>query len=628
MFNKTIKTMKSIKIFAVASAVALLSTTGFTSCNQKNAPDGPGTYNGETVKTQFTISIPEAGNADAAAAPGIYRMPAANAQAQATPVFIGMDSIKLLPFSVNTDTVQSGATRVGDIISLTPINTTGLGSVDNYKVYENVSIPLGTNHFLFYGHGTGPKATQSSYTVAESFEYGRLNANGLGSVSPATQPSGISFSPVTIYKGGNTEGAAIATYLTTIANTTIDDGATPDEVWATYTTAAGGNDGIKQLYDNFIELEAGSALTVLKALEDLYNSLELYQVSYKASHGGTADALVEKIMFNILGKANSEAAATIMDIDGDDAGSRTLAWKSTVAFRSYPRSIHLPDGAAAIDWKGTAFEAVDDLNYGSMGVSDPTKYVYPACLYYFANSALKTANYKASEKYDTKASWSAILTDLYQANTYVETKTRSVAIINPIQYGVGMLLTTVKCVDEAPVDGKIPDQKENLVAFANFNLTAVLVGGQSAVNYAFTNESEGDYVVYDSVLNSAYTLSTTASTANPTLVLETKKDQPIYMAVEFQNNGSDFYGINGNVIPAGTKFYVVAQLVPDGSRSEVTGSRTKVFERDYKTLVNLTLKNLSKAYNVIPDLRTESLELGFSVDLNWQEGNTYDITIN
>ena len=41
--------MKSIKFFAVASAVALLSTAGFTSCNQKNAPVGPGNYNGDVV---------------------------------------------------------------------------------------------------------------------------------------------------------------------------------------------------------------------------------------------------------------------------------------------------------------------------------------------------------------------------------------------------------------------------------------------------------------------------------------------------------------------------------------------------------------------------------------------------
>ena len=89
--------MKSIKFFAVASAVALLSTTGFTSCNQKNAPDGPGTYNGETVKTEFSIAIPDLSGSNKA--PGRLYMPGTTVQRDANEFqgITGITLVHLLP---------------------------------------------------------------------------------------------------------------------------------------------------------------------------------------------------------------------------------------------------------------------------------------------------------------------------------------------------------------------------------------------------------------------------------------------------------------------------------------------------------------------------------------------------
>ena len=65
----------------------------------------------------------------------------------------------------------------------------------------------------------------------------------------------------------------------------------------------------------------------------------------------------------------------------------------------------------------------------------------------------------------------------------------------------------------------------------------------------------------------------------------------------------------------------------------------KVFVQDYKTIANFsfgagtadtdhdgaadTPGGFGNAYVTIPDLRTPKLELGFSVDLHWQEGITF-----
>lgn len=48
---------------------------------------------------------------------------------------------------------------------------------------------------------------------------------------------------------------------------------------------------------------------------------------------------------------------------------------------------------------------------------------------------------------------------------------------------------------------------------------------------------------------------------------------------------------------------------------------------DYKTTLNLTIKSLANAYNTIPDLRSTKLQLGLSVDLEWQAGIQFDVNI-
>ena len=84
-------------------------------------------------------------------------------------------------------------------------------------------------------------------------------------------------------------------------------------------------------------------------------------------------------------------------------------------------------------------------------------------------------------------------------------------------------------------------------------------------------------------------------------------------------------GANGQLIPAGGKFYLVATLSAKDATEGTVGKR--VFRQDVKTIAKLNIGSLANAYNEIPDLRTPKLELGMSVDLTWQAGHTYEITI-
>lgn len=633
--------MKSIKIFATVGAIALLGMTGFTSCNQKNGPVGPGNYNGEVVKTEFVINIPEAGNS-AASDGAVLRMPADKTQTDANPTahFLGMDNIFLVPYNTanNADITSSDKRWSTTTISLDPITTSGDGALQNttnnvnYRKYSNVTIPLGTNHFLFYAHGTS-----TGENTASKFEYGRLDVATSGFTGENT---GFSFSPVRIYSGTlSTDAKALLDYLDGIANAT--DGTT---AWKSHS-----NDAIKELRRLFTTNKAGSARSILALVEDLYNTLEVYDNTIYSTTSAH-DAVIQAVMTAILGAADESDANRVIKIKTAATGNNVFEWKSGVTFASFPRivgstEINLPDGAAVLAWDndnnkfgfGNTHEWEAANSTSTLDVAKVGDYVYPAGLYYYANSGINTATSEKLANAATATSWSDFLTSNYtEANkTSVAPSTRSVAIVNQIQYAVAALVTSVKA---GPADN-FKDSKEAPYDLSSnvITMTGVLVGGQGPVGFDFAPASAGTKIIFDSIMTAAvspatYNLSNSAYTqANPTLVLQTVDNATtgkVRMAVEFINKGHDFYGVNG-IIPKNTKFYIVAELDPSAlsASNKSTEMGNRVFMQDYTTTVKLTLSDLKKAYNVIPDLRMEQLELGFSVNLSWQAGHVFDITL-
>lgn len=608
--------MKSIKIFAAAGAIALLGMAGLSSCKQNNTPEGPGNYNGETVKTEFAIFIPDAGKADK-----VLRMPGANVPKPGR--FLGMDNIKVYPF---TTTVNSGATssvavqgtdtRLGNTyISINSIDADGLGANNTYA--QEVSIPLGTNHFLFYAHGTGDNTT-----VENKFKHGVLQMTGEGSATP----SGITFSLSKIDDGSsNTKGAALVTYLNLIAN---------DSHWAnTSTGETNVSDAEKWLgdvRDSLLLLQAGSSSSVQEMIQRLYKTL--LTRSDNANVAGIITAITNNTYVS-----NTKAADNTTD-------SLTF----TDAISGYPANRNLPDGAAAVAWNTSAspkaFELASSNSWkssngtGTINTADFSKYVYPACIYYFANSGLKTSTSKQSTYYNSKSSWNQILTDLYNENSgkniYVANNTKSVAISDSIDYGVALLQTKVKSSSATLSDY---NSTNTSIDAAKITMTGLLIGCQGKVGFNFEPlTATGDSIIYDKYLSEVdgknYNLSSSDFThADSTIVLETEANRNVLIAVEFYNGAQDFLGVNGRLIPKGTHFYMVAELdaskADENSGTKVTDMDGKVFKQDYTTTAQLTVGNLSKAYNVVPDLRISNLELGFSVDLKWESGHTFNITL-
>jgi hypothetical protein len=87
-------------------------------------------------------------------------------------------------------------------------------------------------------------------------------------------------------------------------------------------------------------------------------------------------------------------------------------------------------------------------------------------------------------------------------------------------------------------------------------------------------------------------------------------------------------GVDG-IVPAGCKFYLIGSMkASDGTAAAEAEKLNKVFQQDFYTKVLANITNLKHAYNVIPDLRAPKLELGLSVNLEWQQANTYTVTMD
>lgn len=600
-------------------AMALATPLFLSSCSSSDdIADTPATNNNEAVKTSFTLSVGLPGGNNTSSAKPATRMAEETAQAQDEPKFRGMDNMTLIPFSTKA-AVTSSDTRVGsDNIKLpnatantllsSQITTTG-----NAHVYTDVSVPVGVSSFLFYGKAVDATAGTDASSAEDMFKYGSLTATGLSDGAP----SGISFSPKQIYSTGSADAKAtsIANYLTTIAGSSYTDGSSTEHKWSAVSAdAQGQGSALATLYKNFTSLTAGSSASVQQAVQELYTSLN------SLLSGNQTD--VNKEIINAIIK-NITDGATVTD--------GKLALKDT--YTDFPANINLPDGAATVKFADSKFTAQTTATYTSSGtqVAALSDYVYPANLWYRANTLIKTSDKVLTDKYANGTAWDDILKNYDDADGVVKNSTASIALKDQIQYAVGRLKMTVKAAASTLKDGNGEDVA---VPTEGFPVTAVLIGDQRKVDFEFApNKNDKQYTIYDKVLT-GINATTAGSTANNTLVLQTNKDEKVNVLLELTNNsGKRFKGKDG-YIPEGGKFYLLATLDPKSGDGYADGTKDKVFMQDYVTTANFTIKandgtshdqGLGAAYNVIPDLRTPALSIGLSVDLTWQAGLTFNV---
>lgn len=597
--------MKKLNSFFLMGTVALAGLGVMSSCSSDDLGNDSTTNPGETkaVKTQFALNIPRAN--------GGTRMSGDNAQANKN--FLGMEDVRLYAFKTEPNASSSSvATFALDKIE-------GITTTASSKIYSDISVPVGTTHFLFYAHA--PQGT-TTVTNADNFTKGVLNFKA--GTDNATATNDISAALVGVKGTDNGSADKLLAVLNAVAGV---------ENWsnAAETTELG------QLYKNFITLKAGSANSIRLALQDLYNAL-----------GGVttgSDAEAKTIANNIRTAIKTDNVFTVTE-----QTNKTFAITTA---NTYPNNINLPDGAVELSYA----KATKTFSYaGKSGLTgiqqlDAAKICFPASIYYFQSSDLAataaeldntawpkttsdwTSNTVAPWLKDGAAGWTAS----------VQPTTRSIAMRKNINYGVANLATTVKCgaetlADNVGLDVDKPNEFTGTVTVpaAGFPVTGLLIGGQpTKVGFDFQPTSGAEYVqtVYDKNLTGIVAKNGAASAVNYTIVLPNDKgrgvaeQEKVNVAIELTNNsGVAFRGADG-IIHAGGKFYLVGQLEPKADA--LTGvANPAVFMSDYMTTMNLTIKSLKNAYNTIPDLRSTKLQLGLSVDLVWKTGIQFDVNID
>ena len=650
--------MNKMKKYLMMFAALVATTVGFTACSSEDdlaSAEQEQPVLGDAIKAQFTISIPTA-------ASGVTRQASEIVNAnEAIADFGGIYFIKLYP-SALLPTEFTGAASdkiIGKNIALTNLLIPSQKAVTNYipdktllatnnsVLYGDVQLQLGTRTFLFYGMAIGNKAvydenthkliidrttetstskgwnaTLESYTWQEKFVNGFLNQSGL--VDKPENLSNVQFSleKITTTTKSNTKRNAIITYLNSIADA---------NGWSAST-----NGGFAALYSAFTGMKAGSSANLQVAIKDLYFAL-------KDNTDPVAVAICAKIKND-----------TYVTID-DNAG--TLVFKNNIA--GYPSgdvtkatddSDHLPDGAAVLTWDTTNKFSYTTANMSTsaMTITNLESYVYPACLYYRGKSGILTSEESKQSLYTDALTWDKIANATNYANgNAITSTTRSVVLVDPVQYAVGRLdISVVPAASSTSTALSTlydagTDANAKTVDVSKLKLTGILIGGQKPVDWKFeplTGSGVSEYTIYDNIevsnTQGGLELQTNHNNVlNHTLVLESTGkegniEEKIQVALEFINNDKDFTGETG-IVPVGTKFYLIGELDASKYKSDSGYANTggKVFKQDYITRAKFTIASLKHAINTIPDLRNPKVELGLSVDLSWKTGITFDNVI-
>lgn len=596
--------MKVLHDNAIKCALALFAAAGLTACSSSDdvADDTPvnPSYDGNSVKTQFAINIGSLNKSS--------RMTGTNTQQDGSN-FLGMESIYLLPLTA----APTDATPFTSNISLSKIDN-GIGNLDesHRKIYENVSIPVGTTNFLLYAKGPS-----GAWRTDDAFDKGAIDEFN---ISTSSKPKDIVFSSVKIANGDfTTELAARVAYLNAIKDVSG---------WSSTSDPS-----LSQAYNTFTADASALAVSSSALTQWMQN---LYSIAATKKDDASVGTIATAIMNAVKGSYFTD----------DGTGTLTIASEKA----NFPASLHLPDGVAIVKCTSKTFAATTTIGDAAATNVDVTSLIYPLPITYRCNTLAKATNADINTWPASTTAWATYNWNANGWDNDVRVTSRTIALDNPINYGVALLETTVKCNASTLQDNDQENKVYVNVPADGFTVTGLLVGGQPAsVDWNFISDaavSTHEQTVYDRSIPTGMSAKYAGGTAVPnyTLLFDSYTSEAhqakIRVAIELKNNsGQEFTGVDG-VVAKGEKFYLIAELDPESTAAGKIAwasvsddlrfpekGTTRVFIQDFKTKAVFNIKSLKNAYVTIPDLRSTTLKLGLSVDLTWQTGLNFEVPI-
>ena len=451
------------------------------------------------------------------------------------------------------------------------------------------------------------------------------------------------------------------------------------------------------------ELRAGSADAILSVMSDLKSTLKVVRDATPTGEKETA-AHDLAVLVNTKCQAFFIWNSTTYDMTFNDIttlkahADLSATWGSNTTITNailggFPQCFGLPAGCSLLTYNTSTKKFEYKTEAGStlleQALYNRDKMMYPAELTYYCNGPIRTAdtdkmtggypngtaNWTTDAQWTAKGGWTS-------GPAAVTSSTRAAALIPNVNYGVALLQSAVKLADETTFnDNRYANtgEADRAIAKADVNIafTGIIIGGQCPeVGWDFLRRQttdDFDRMIYDNRINgeakgSGVTVPTSGTSANNyTLVFDnyvcgtniddagTQAGQnDVFVALEFVNNGDDFWG-QGNLVRKGTTFYLTAQLpkptetqvlsfqwpgttdadvnrfyeVPPIDENGASRKIPRVFVQDYRTTATFTIgkNSLKNALVTVPDLRSTQMSFGLSVDLTWKPGITYDIAL-
>lgn len=484
--------------------------------------------------------------------------------------FQEMEGLVAIPFHTDGAAVAPTDYPYLDMVRTTEESSRVEGH-NNYYVDHCFLMP-GTDRMLVYGKSKpSPSADQTVNGVLSA----------LPTVRTKLEDIRFSLSSIRHTTEVHAEAQALADYMTSIANSTG---------WSTTEDVT-----LKSYYTDFIHVTAEGGGLMSGAAANIKAFVAALKALLVAKGGDLSNAIIEKI-------------------DATDIGSN-----------DYPRSIGLPDGAAAIRWTGNQFE-VRTASSPLDNINGITRYTYPAALVFFTDSPIRTSMTDVPKStYQgalTSMAWSDFLDAHYNNSQTVNTSTKAVAVVNPLQFGVANLRLTL-----TGMIANIKDAKNNPVTNARMStlpLTGVIIGGQHTVGYNMKPQGEQTDVDGRFIYETNITSEAAGKSIN-TLVLQSYDNEKVPILLEFQNNTAyPFTGKDGIVYP-GTRFYLIGMIDPAGKGTGAYAGR--VFTQDYTTTMSMVVSSLANAYTCMPDLLAPRLEVGVQVVTKWIQSTTTNVEL-